>query len=46
MAMKKAMDEVRKCTTSQQVNNALNTQNRLSIVALHDLPINSSILVY
>ena len=30
IAMKNAMDEVRKCTASQQVNDALNTCNRSS----------------
>ena len=46
IAMKKAIDEVQKCTTLQQVNNALNTQNRSSIASMHNLPINSFALVY
>ena len=46
MAMKKAIDEVQKCTASRQVNNALNTYNGLFIASVHDLPINSLVLVY
>ena len=46
MAMKKAMDEVRKCTASRQVNDALNTRNGPSTASVHDLPINSPVLVY
>ena len=46
IAMKKAMDEVRKCTASRQVNDALNTRNGPSTAAVHDLPINSPVLVY
>ena len=46
MAIKKAMDEVRKCTASQQVNDALNTRNGLSTTSVHDLPINSPVLIY
>ncbi len=44
--MKKAMNEVRKCTASRQVNNALNTRNGPSTAAVHGLPINSPVLVY
>ena len=46
MVMRKAMDEVRKCTASRQVNDALNTWNGPSTTAVHDLPINSPVLVY
>ena len=46
MAMKKAMDEVRKCTASRQVNDALNTCNGPSTASVHDLPINSPVLIY
>ena len=46
MAMRKTMDKVRKCTTSQQVNDALNTWNRCSTAVIYNLPINSSVLVY
>lgn len=46
IAMKKSMDEVRKCTASQQVNDALNTCNKLSTTFAHDLLINLPVLVY
>ena len=46
MAMRKTMDEVQKCTTSRQVNEALHTWNELSIAAVNDLPIYSPVLVY
>ncbi len=46
MAIKKDMDEVQKCTASRQVNDAINSQNGLSIVAVNGLPINLPILVY
>ena len=44
--MKKAMDEVQKCTVSQSVNNVLNTQNRLSTAFLNNISINSLLLIY
>ena len=40
------MNKVRKCTTSRQVNNVLNTWNEPLIAAVHGLPINSPVLVY
>ena len=46
ITIKKAMNEIQKCTASQQVNDALNIWNRPSIVAVLGLPINLSILVY
>lgn len=46
MAMKNTMDKVWNCTISWQVNNALNTCNKPSIRSVHDLSINSLILVY
>ena len=46
MAMKKAMNEIQKCTVSQKVNNALNIESGSSIATIYDLPINSSIFVY
>ena len=46
IAIKKAMNEVRKCTTSQQVNDVLNTWNGPSTATVHGLPINSPVLVY
>ena len=36
MAIRKAINEDRKCTTSQQDNDALNTCNRSSTAAVHD----------
>lgn len=46
VAMRKAMEEVRKSVASRQVNDALNTQNGPSTTLLHDLPLNSLVLVY
>lgn len=46
MALQKVIGDVQRCTTFRQVNNALNTQNGPSIWSVHDLPINSSILIY
>lgn len=46
IAMQKAIDKVRRYITFRQVHNILNTQNRLSIRLIHDLPINLSILIY
>ena len=46
IVMKKAIDEIQKCTASQQVNNALNIQNGPFIASVHDLPINSPVLLY
>ncbi len=46
MAMRKIMDEVRRTTASRQVNDALNTCNGRSTGSVHDLPINSPVLVY
>ncbi len=45
-AIKKAMNEVRKCIASRQVNDVLNTRNGPSTAAVHGLPINSPVLVY
>lgn len=46
IAMKKAIDEVLKCTVSQQVSDAVNTGNQSSTAAVHELPINLPLLVY
>lgn len=46
MAIKKTMDKVQKCTISWQINNTLNTYNRLFIASLHNLPINLLVLIY
>jgi hypothetical protein len=44
-AIQKAMDEVVKLRAKMQVNNALNTQNSPDTEHLHDLPLNSDVLV-
>lgn len=46
MAMQKILDKVEKSITFSQVNNILNTCNKLSIMSVHNLLINSSILIY
>lgn len=46
MAMEKAMNEIRRYTISQHINDALNTRNKSFKVSVHDLLINSPILVY
>ena len=46
IAMRKAMDEVKRLTTSRQVNDALNTRNGPSTASVHDLPLNSDVLVF
>ena len=46
IAMRKAMEEVRKLHASRQVNDALNTRNGPSTTLIHDLPINSPVLVF
>ena len=44
--MKKVMNEMRKLNVNRQVNDALNTRNGSSTIHFHDLPLNSSVLVY
>lgn len=46
MAIKKAIDEIRKCIVSRQVNNTFNTHNRPSTIFVYNLPINLLVLVY
>lgn len=46
LAMRKAMDEVRRLTATRQVNDALNTRNGPSTIAVHDLTLNSPVLVW
>ena len=46
IAMKKIMDEMRKFNANRQINDALNTRNGLSTTHLHDLSLNSPVLVY
>jgi hypothetical protein len=40
------MAEVAKIRAEKQVNNALNQRNSLLVKAIHDLPLNSDILVW
>jgi hypothetical protein len=44
-AVRKAMTEVAKIRAERQVNNALNQRNSPSVKAIHDLPLNSDVLV-
>ena len=46
VAMRKAIDEVRRFTASRRINDGLNTRNGPSTASVHDLPINSPVLVY
>jgi hypothetical protein len=45
-AVRKAMAEVAKIRAERQVNNALNQRNSPSVKAIHDLPLNSDVLVW
>jgi hypothetical protein len=45
-AVRKAMAEVAKIRAERQVNNALNQRNGPSVEAIHDLPLNSDVLVW
>ena len=46
IAMKKAMNEIRKLNANRQINDALNTRNGFSTIHFHDLFLNAPILVY
>ncbi len=46
IAMRKAMNEVRKLNVIRQINNALNTRNDSSSTLIHNLSLNFSVLVY
>jgi hypothetical protein len=46
IAMKKAMNEVRKFNVIRQMNDALNTRNELSTSLIHNLSLNSSVLMF
>lgn len=46
VAMRKAMEEVQKSVATRQIFDALNTRNGLSTTILHDLPLNSLVLVF
>jgi hypothetical protein len=45
VAVKKAMKEVRKLRTERQINDALNIRNDSLINLIHDLSLNSNVLV-
>jgi hypothetical protein len=45
VVLKKAIEEVKKLKAERQVVNALNTHNRPKITTIHNLPLNSPILV-
>jgi hypothetical protein len=46
IAMRKVMKEVRKLNAMRQMNDVLNTRNELFITFIHDLPLNSLILIF
>ena len=46
IAMRKAMEEARKSIASRQVNYATNIQDGSSFSLIHDLPLNSPVLVF
>ena len=45
-AIKRAMDEISKICATRQVNDAIHQRNGPSVTAVHDLPLNSRILVW
>ena len=46
IAIEKALKEVRKCHAESQVQSALNQRNGPSVTSVHDLPLNSDVLVW
>jgi hypothetical protein len=46
IAMKKIMKEVRKFNAIRQMNDVLNTRNELNIILIHELSLNSSVLIF
>jgi hypothetical protein len=46
IAMRKAMNEMKRFMTIRRVNDALNIRNESSIMFIHDLPLNSQVLVF
>ena len=46
IAMRKAMKEIRKSVTTRQLNDALNTRNDSFTILIHDLSLNSLVLIY
>jgi len=45
-AIQKAMSEIAKLQAKQAVNSALNHRNRPDTTSVHDLPLNSEVLVW
>jgi hypothetical protein len=46
IAMKKTMKEVQKFIAIRQMNDALNTRNDLIIILIHELSLNSLVLIF
>jgi hypothetical protein len=46
IAMRKAMNEIRKLNAIRQLNDALNIRNDSSSILIHNLSLNSDVLVY
>jgi hypothetical protein len=46
MTIEKTMTEMRKFRAERQVADALNTRNDLIITSIHDLPLNSNVLIW
>ncbi len=46
MIIEKAMIEMRKFRTKRQVANALNTRNDFVVISIHDLSLNSNVLIW
>jgi hypothetical protein len=46
IAMKKTMKEVQKFIVIRQMNDALNTRNDLNIILIHELSLNSFVLIF
>jgi hypothetical protein len=46
IVMRKIMNEVKRLVTICQMNDALNTRNKSSITSIHDLSLNSQVLVF
>ena len=46
IAMKKAMNEIRKLNVNRQINDVINMKNEFSTIHFHDLFLNAPVLVY
>jgi hypothetical protein len=44
-AIQKAISEITKLRAKQAINNALNYRNKPNITLVHDLPLNSKVLI-